>query len=193
MAEEPVGGKHWSDLIDLGISRERWDEVQRELAEAIKDQERVRGIIYVCHFDKLLEELLRTAMVGGKVVDELMDDAQPLQPFSVKVRLAYALGLISEDIRKDLYYLNKIRNEFAHKAHVTSFDESPIRELCGNLSTAKNPDGTVMAPQIAYGQAVISIMLYLDYENRRRAKMKGSPQVPPVNWIASKFRGDSKE
>jgi DNA-binding MltR family transcriptional regulator len=80
-------------------------------------------------------------------VDELMKDGQALQSFNSKLKLAYALGLLPEDVRADLHCLNKIRNYFAHEVGVTSFDKAPIRDLCGNLSTVKARDGKARTPR----------------------------------------------
>jgi DNA-binding MltR family transcriptional regulator len=187
MAEEPVQRKHWSDLLPLQITPEQWDTVQKEFAEALQAKERVEGIVYMCSLDMHLELLLRTVMIDDKSVDALMSDGQALQSFSSKLRLAYALGLIPEAVREDLYFLNKIRNAFAHKADVTSFDKAPVCDLCGNLSTAKGRDGVARSPVSAYRLAVVDNALFLASEIGRRAKEKASLQGQLVDSVESRY------
>jgi DNA-binding MltR family transcriptional regulator len=176
MADEPDGKKHPYDSLPLQVSPEQWKKVQDELAKALKDKERVEAIVYMCSVDSHLESLLRTVMIDDKSVDELMDDSQALQAFSVKLRLAYALGLIPEVIRKDLYYLNKVRNVFAHEAAVKSFDEARVCDLCKNLSTVKGKDDAPRTPVSAYRVAVVDHLIFLTQEIIRRAKERASLQ-----------------
>lgn len=52
-----------------------------------------------------------------------------------KARIAYALGLIDKTTFKDITYLHKIRNFFAHR-HRVKFTNPDMRKLCMKLSTA---------------------------------------------------------
>ena len=181
MEDKPNLFKAALDLCSPPVSREEWDQTQKKLAQALKATERVEGIVYVCSLDDGLELLLKTAMIDDESVDELMKDGQALQSFSNKLKLAYALGLLPKDVRDDLHCLNKIRNYFAHERSVTSFDEAPIRDLCGNLSTVKGRDGTGRSPREAHASAVFEIWLYLRHVIHRRRKENTSPQAPPLS------------
>jgi DNA-binding MltR family transcriptional regulator len=187
VGDQHSGGLKVADKANVGtcilrlayppVSEKEWDQSQKEFAQALKAMERLEGIVYVCSLDEGLELLLRTAMIDDESVDELMKDGQALQSFNSKLKLAYALGLLPEDVRADLHCLNKIRNYFAHEVGVTSFDKAPIRDLCGNLSTARARDGKVRTSREAHRSAVFESWLYLRYEIQRRRQEETSPQV----------------
>ena len=187
MAAEPPRTKHWSDMLPVEISSEEWSRVQKELADALQATERVEGIVHLCSLDMLLEQLLRCVMIDSKSVDDLMRDGQALQSFSPKLRLAYALGLVPGTVRKDLDYLNKMRNEFAHNADIKSFDEAPICDWCVNLSTTKQSDGTSLLPRLAYRAAVIESVRFLLQEFRRRLTEKLSHQGQQTDSVESRY------
>lgn len=186
MARETILTGHRDDRVPLQ-TEEDLGKARKRVAELLQAEQRVEGIVSMCTLDDALEGLLRAVMIDDKSVDALMADGQALQPFRIKLRLAYALGLIPEAVRKDLYYLNKIRNEFAHEADVTSFDQAPVCDWCKELSTAKQRDGTAASSRSAYGLAVIDSMLYLDYELHRRAKEKESRQSQPDDSIEARY------
>ncbi len=187
MADEPVPAEHWADSIALPMSPEQWDSIQKGLAEALQAKERVEGIVYLCSLDLVLEQLLRAVMIDDESVDELMKEGQALQSFSIKLRLAYALGLIPEAMRKDLMYLNKIRNEFAHNGEIKSFDEAPICDWCANLSTMKGRDGISLPSRLAYRVAVAQSARFLLLEYSLRLKEKMLHQNQRVDSVESRY------
>ena len=179
--------KHWSDLLPLQISPEQWSEVQEELAKSVQAQERVEGIVYLCSLDYALEHLLRAVMIDDDSVHQLMKDGQALQPFSIKQKLAYALGLIPETVKNDLAYLNKIRNAFAHNGVIKSFDEAPIRDLCDNLSTMKRSDGTSLSPRLAYRMAATETIRFLLLETGQRLRDKNLGTWRQIDSVESRY------
>lgn len=187
MADDPIPPKHWSDLLPLQISREEWDNTQKQLAKAMQAEERVEGIVAISMFDNYLEQLLQTVMIDDGIVTELMSNGQALQSFSIKLGLVYALGLIPEPVKKDLHFLNKIRNAFAHEVDVTSFDTAPVRDLCENLSTAKRIDGRPRQPEFAHHLAVVNNMFFLESEIARRMEEKKSRQSQPGETVESRY------
>lgn len=182
MAEEPIGRADSSGWASGQTSREALDNIQKQLVEAAQAKERVQGIVLMCGLDHDLEQLLRTVMIDDRSVDELMDDGQALQSFSSKLKLAYALGLISEMIRRDLYSLNKIRNAFAHEADVTSFDKAPVCDLCRNLSAKEEKVWRALSPRDLHLAAVAANSFYLKSEAERRAVKKESFRSPPADF-----------
>jgi len=56
-----------------------------------------------------------------------------LGTFSSKISLAFALGLVSDDERNDLFYVKEIRNLFAHNWENVSFDMPNIIAYVANL------------------------------------------------------------
>ncbi len=109
----------------------------RELeAEFRGGSDRAVAILSASILDELLQELFQMYFLSDrKRVNALFGGGtQPLATFSAKIELAYCLGLVSQDEYRLLTAIKKIRNDFAHKIHDVSFDTSPIRERCMNLS-----------------------------------------------------------
>lgn len=187
MTEEPVQTGRWADQI-FHVSPEQWKKTQEELAEALQAQERVAAIVYMCYLDEELEQLLRTVMIEDEsVVKQLMKDDRLLGSFSSKLKLAYALGLIPELVRKDLDYLNRIRNAFAHKADIRTFDKAPICDYCRELSTVKLRDGTTRSPRAAHTWAVIENLGYLHLELDWRKKEEALRRGKQMDSVESRY------
>lgn len=58
----------------------------------------------------------------------------PLGTFSSRIKASYALGLINEEQFKDLEYLRKMRNEFAHSWEHVSLEKQNLSSLASNMS-----------------------------------------------------------
>ena len=71
------------------------------------------------------------------VADELFRRNGPLGNFGTKIRLAYMLRLIDEDMLRDLKIVNKIRNAFAHDVAITNFAMAPVTDLIASLKAYK--------------------------------------------------------
>ena len=78
------------------------------------ESDRAAAILGAALLDAVLEELLLDVMVEGVKRDEIFEGTAPLSSFSAKIRIAYSLGLISAQERRDLDRIRKIRNDFAH-------------------------------------------------------------------------------
>jgi len=167
--ERPEFWKQWHKYLGRNLEL---------LLELWRAQERNEAIMHLCPLDDNLEQLLRAVMIQDKSVDQLMSDSQALQPFGVKRKLAYALGLLPETVNQDLKYLNKIRNEFAHNDRIRSFGEPPIATWCRELSTAqiKEDDGAQVSPRDAHAIAVIKNLMFLIDETEYRRREKAQSQ-----------------
>ena len=105
-----------------------------------KDKKRVK----VIDGDTMLDFCFRGLLIlyfskRDKDVRKLFDPSigGPLVSLTNKARLAYALGLIDKTALKDLEYMHKIRNEFAHSIDV-NFTKTRIIKLVKSLSTAQS-------------------------------------------------------
>ncbi|MNR84333.1 mannitol repressor protein [compost metagenome] len=58
----------------------------------------------------------------------------PLGTFSSRIKASYALGLINEEQFKDLEFLRKIRNEFAHAWEHVSLEQDNLASYARNMS-----------------------------------------------------------
>jgi len=125
--------------------------------DLMKSNDRSIAISGACTVDLYLGLLFTAVMVNDpKVVKGLLDGERhgPLSSFAAKAKVAYALGLIDEQTKEDLDYIRKIRNKYAHSVKAISFQDSPMREYCNKLSTAKrNKDKTQRLTSI-YNQAI---------------------------------------
>jgi DNA-binding MltR family transcriptional regulator len=146
--------------------------------ELMKSNDLRIAIVGASMVDLYLNFLLTTIMVGNlKVCKGLLDSEQngPLSSFAAKAKVAYALGLIDEQTKKDLDYIRKIRNEFAHSFKAISFQNSPIREYCNELSTAKRKKNEVQRLTSIYNQAI--------EENIERLKKRAAKELSKRNRI----------
>jgi mannitol operon repressor len=98
-------------------------------------EESDRGAVLVtaAMLDDVLTKLLLARLVEGKSSEKLLDGFNaPLGTFSAKIAAARAIGVISEEWRRDLDLLRGIRNDFAHSVTATLGDE-PILNKCNEL------------------------------------------------------------
>jgi DNA-binding MltR family transcriptional regulator len=96
--------------------------------EGISD--RAGAIVLSALVEDHLITLLKASLHQEEVIiKEMFNGTGPLAAFSTKIKLAFLIGLISEKALKNLDYIRKIRNAFAHNYSVSSFDSSPVREL----------------------------------------------------------------
>jgi DNA-binding MltR family transcriptional regulator len=66
--------------------------------------------------EKIFCAIFESQRASKTVQNSLFDSNGPLATFSAKIKLAYALGLISSDAYEDLERIRKLRNEAAHTA-----------------------------------------------------------------------------
>jgi len=128
----------WADKMRKEMTNE-------DIGSYLKDAERTFGIAGGCLIDTCLEHMLQSIMVeniriSDPIVNKLFDSYQPLSTLAAKIDCAYAFGLIDKQTKDDLHYIRKIRNEFAHNIETLSFDDSPIRDWCQELSAVKNKE-----------------------------------------------------
>jgi len=77
---------------------------------------------------------------GSASTDLLRGFNAPLGTFSSRIKASYAFGLITEDQFKDLEYLRKIRNEFAHAWEHVSLQQDKLSTLVKNMSFSSLDD-----------------------------------------------------
>lgn len=105
-------------------------EVLKELHEG---SDRAAAVVGGALIEEILSRMLRDFLRGDKKeLDEMFGISSPLGTFSAKIKAGYFLGRYDSVIRKDLDYVRKIRNEFAHELSAT-FEAQKVRSLCFNL------------------------------------------------------------
>lgn len=100
------------------------------------ESDRACGVLGAALLDAKLEAVFRTRL--GAFQDDLLGNARPLGAFRTRIRLAGALGWITDDVRADLDTIRVIRNDFAHSFdHDLAFTDESISAHCSNLKTAQ--------------------------------------------------------
>lgn len=81
--------------------------------------------------------------ISNRLRDRLFDSKYaPLSSFAAKIDLAFALGLISQAMCRDLHVVREIRNAFAHARERKHFRSAGMKKLLVKLShydAAKDP------------------------------------------------------
>lgn len=101
------------------------------------ESDRAAAVLAGSFMEAFTQKFLRSTMVADPKVEEMFHAYGPLSTFSACIDCLYAFGLIDAGIRDDMDMIRKIRNHFAHHPEQTSFNDSPARDYCSRLSTAK--------------------------------------------------------
>lgn len=118
-------------------------ETTAQLLQDLGRQTHTAGVmILTAQIEKLLEEVIQRRMpnLSNRLTPKLFEGFGPLATVSAKIEIAYALGFISEEDRKDANAIRKIRNEFAHSDEPVNFDHPRITELMPKLPAPKSDD-----------------------------------------------------
>lgn len=131
--------RNWDSLTLPRLTRETptVDEILDIFAEISSHTDREIAIISASLLDSALAGLLNSRFVEliPKEYEEIFDGTGALSTFSAKIRLSYALGLITKNMQNDLEGINKIRNAFAHAPlRGVSFDTNAISMRCHAFS-----------------------------------------------------------
>jgi hypothetical protein len=102
----------------------------------------------------LLDEALRRAIClrllpETNTLDHLFAPRGGLSGIEAKIQMAFVLGIFNKETRDNLFALNTIRNRFAHKPEIHSFDSVTLGQLIDKLTLAHRRH----APEDIYGRA----------------------------------------
>lgn len=153
------------------------------ILEQFEDKgDRQTVIIAVAYLDDALGKLLEAFFVDDK-------DGVRALPKSLWARcsLAYAVGLISPLMLKDMGDLKDVRNRFAHQWQHLRFWTDDIAEKCRNLHHGQLASGgTSEDPRQRF---VGTVALLVSHLIREAEKVKHRPQKGEFHWKASDFPG----
>lgn len=103
------------------------DDLHSFLEEFQNESPRASALIGASFLDHCLGNIITAFLTDEKVTSDLLNGFNaPLGTFDARIRMAYALGLISDDEYYNLELIRKIRNEFAHGLHGLSFTHENI-------------------------------------------------------------------
>ncbi|WP_292656181.1 MltR family transcriptional regulator, partial [Nitratifractor sp.] len=103
--------------------------------ELEKESDRGCALVAAAYLENEITALLLGFFVeqGKSATKELFDFNGPLGTFSSKIKIAFALGLISKETQISLDVIRRIRNDFAHLQDPLNFDVKEILQKIDNL------------------------------------------------------------
>ncbi len=140
------------------------EQITAFLAELETQTDRGVAVIAAAVLDELMQMLLlaRFIKIGSERKDALFQKiGAPLSPFSAKIELAFALGIISNEARLTAHLIRDVRNKFAHRIEQLSFDHPEVAEILDArlLASAKTAGKTRRERFLRSFQAV-ALVLY---------------------------------
>ena len=101
------------------------------------ESDRGVAIVIASIFDERITSLLKLALphtpFEEKIFQEMSRQDGPLGTFKSKTDLFFLLGMINEVQYRSVNLIRKIRNQFAHSAHLIKFSNPEIEDICRNL------------------------------------------------------------
>lgn len=145
------------------------------LDEFQQETDRGAALVGAAIIDHRLDDTLRSFMVSNNAASELLEGPRaPLGTFSARVDACFALGLIDAHEKSQCHLIRKIRNEFAHRKHGTTFKDKHISDMCHQLKSI--PPGAKEAfagnPRQLFINSVVLISLLLTYRGEMVAQEK---------------------
>jgi DNA-binding MltR family transcriptional regulator len=115
------------------------DELTKFFESLAAESSRALPIVAFSYIDEKLATLMRGHMNPGVSggLDSLFNSFGPLSTASARIKMAAALNWLSPMTYRHLEILRKIRNAFAHRPFLNSFDESPVRDYLGQFEPAE--------------------------------------------------------
>jgi mannitol operon repressor len=159
-------------------------DLAKFLEELGRETDRGLPLVGAALIDDRLEDTLRSFFVEGRPASKLLDEANaPLGSFSSRAQACYLLGLIDDFEFAEVELIRKVRNEFAHAKHGTSFKSERVQGLCSSLRSDL-PEGAghpTNDSRFRFTNAVVCVVLRLYYRPRWVALERRQPKT----WVAA--------
>jgi DNA-binding MltR family transcriptional regulator len=95
---------------------------------------RTVAIVGAAILEDCLERLLKLRFpVDGETKRELFKSTGAIGNLDVKIKMAYAFGILSKAAFSDFRTICEIRNKFAHRLDIDSFEHADVRHKCFDL------------------------------------------------------------
>ena len=174
---------------------EQAEDLARFVDELKRETDRGLPLVGAALIDEKLIETLESFSCPNRPISKLLKEGTaPLGTFSSRTELCYTLGLIDEFEYQEINLVRKVRNEFAHAKHGTSFKTERIVGLCSSLKSDL-PEGEnypTSDPRFRFTNAVVCLALRLYYRPQWVAK----EQREPKEWVTqdqSRWRSVKEE
>ena len=114
------------------------DKIKSGFSELDRQSDRAIAIVGGSYLEHHLTEAIKSRLhVEGdghkRNITRIFDLDGPMGSFGFKIRVAYALGVFGHEAFTELEAIQKIRNLFAHKLTINSFDDDEIKSKSLNL------------------------------------------------------------
>jgi mannitol operon repressor len=163
-------------------------DFSRFISELQQETDRGLALVGAALLDDKLANTLRSFFCEGKSAEALLKEGDaPLGTLSSRIELCFALGLIDEFEYQEINLIRKVRNEFAHSKHGTTFQTEKIRSLCSSLKSPL-PEGagySTKDPRFRFTNSVVALTLRLYYRPEHVAKDRRIHQ----KWVPDDFTG----
>ena len=116
---------------------------------------------------------------AGKLID---DTNAALGTFSSRLEACFALGLIDNFEYDEIALIRKVRNEFAHAKHGTSFRTPRVQGLCSSLKSdlPQGADYPLNDPRFRFTNAAVCLALRLYH----RPEWVALERRKPKSWVS---------
>lgn len=105
------------------------------IQELNKESARAAAIVGAAILENQLTTTVKSLFYEGRTKDELFKSpVGKLADFDIKAKLAYTLGLLTKEAFTEVTAVGDIRNKFAHRLDINSFEHEKIKPYCMNLS-----------------------------------------------------------
>jgi DNA-binding MltR family transcriptional regulator len=123
------------------------------IIELYEERPRAAAIVGATILDTVLTATLMLRFRDGTTRKELFDPGGgPLGDYVTKTKLAYTLGILSTQAALDIKSIGEIRNKFAHRLDISSFEHEKIVRLCMGLKVAETNVGP-LTPSLREGMS----------------------------------------
>jgi hypothetical protein len=107
-------------------------EAQKEIDQST---DRAAAICGGSYLEGLLLDALKRHLVKDEAAfKKMFENSGPLATFEARIRIAYLTSLMTVELSRDLLILKDVRNKFAHRLDIQSFEVPTVRDMLGNLA-----------------------------------------------------------
>ena len=115
------------------------DHIHSAIYELRDQSDRAAAIVAATVLDLVLTSALKEFLQSHpKVADPFLAITGPVGDFGAKIDLALLVGLVDGAVHRDLITVKDVRNYFAHKLNVSSFESDAIADLSKNIKIAES-------------------------------------------------------
>lgn len=163
------------DKKNREIRRQEYQEFYEECFNNVSQGpsgDRAMAVLAAAFLDEKLYEMLETYFVEDSAKDILDKIVDKLDS---RIQVAYGVGLIGPEMRRDLDLVRKIRNEFAHSLHGRSFADDDIANRCRELRACDLTDIKNVDPRSRFASSAFILstqiaLLALSVKRQHAAK-----------------------